>query len=819
MMQRMEFDQLGNAPESTFQILSMIEPGTIGHKALQRCVAGVTFCRAEVLAFGKGEDMNDLLRKGGHGLLFLDAKTMQKETLQFLSRRDSSQCCAYVVVLDEAPTKYSMWIGHGADDVLSWGQLNQSVLERFVAFGLRARRQCQETQRLQRKQDGFFASSSEGTWCLDAYSMSVEVSRKWQEMVGLSSHVPSTMSLHEWLSFFHKDDRQQLFRQIRSYLSQEKPPSHTKYRLAVESGSEEWWSSKVQGVYNHTGKCEHVLGWQVPTESKSKDSNYDSLTKLPNRKSFLEQVNATFERLKGGLTNNFALIYIGLNQFHRLNDTLGFDVGDQLLQQVAERLRTTQRFINTMIKQESRDNWEQAPRFRAKALPDTSALLDNTLHGVAGSSVKVVVNSSPNSAGITLQDFAVGYSASNSATLPMGMNVPALVARFDGDKFALLIEHVDGPEDAALLAQRIQHLLERPFVVGKERIYLSASTGVAHSSVVAETAQELLRKAGFAMCKAKEGQAGSVLFSTRIHKEAAKKLRIETALREALQRKQLHLFYQPMVCIRDASILGFEALLRWEHPEMGWISPGSFIPIAEETGLIVDIGAWVLEEACKQIQTWRQTLQADLTVSVNVSGKQLVHPNWEQNVEAALLLSELPPEALKLEVTESCLVSELDTREALQQLRKRGICVQIDDFGTGYSSLARLQDMPADVVKIDQSFVRDMVEKPSSDSIIRAVVKLSQHLGFRVVAEGIESQEQWEHLQSIGVGMGQGYLFGRPTPSELIPALLFKGVSSTRELPKVATPLQSQTELPPQSRTEHYSTVETPLPDCLLFRR
>lgn len=815
MMQRVELDELACVRQSTYPIYCLVRPGSAEKRALSLCSKKVRFCKPHIQVVKDSAEICGVLSKQESGLLLLDAKTSREETLRFLDLRDPSKCCAYVVVLAESVDEYNTWIGLGADDMVRWRQFNLDILERFVAFGLRAQKQCQETQRLQRKQNGFFASSNEGTWCLDANTMNVEVSRRWQEMVGLPSTASNKMSFHEWLSFVHSDDRRRILSRIRSCLTKKIPPFHVKYRLAKASEQGESWGSKVQGAYNHEGKCEHVLGWQVSLESK--ESIYDPLTKLPNRKHWLEQVSATFAKWKEHAKPDFALIYIGLNQFHRLNDTLGFGVGDQLLQQVAERLRTTQRFINTMVEHESQDPWEQPPRFRAQSLPNTSTLLSNTntLRDIPVSNVKVVANGLQD-ASMTLHDFSIGeINKSHGArktfqTLTMGINVPALVARFDGDKFGLLIENVDSREDAILVAQRLQHLLERPFLVEGERIYLSASTGVAHSSSEAKTAEDLLRQAGFAMCKAKEkGATGeSVLFSANIHEEATQRLKIETGLREALQRKELALFYQPIVSIHDGSILGFEALLRWEHPTMGWISPGLFVPIAEETGLIVDIGAWALETACKQMQQWRGSLHPDLTVSVNVSGKQLTQPNWNQNVEAALLLSGLPPEALKLEVTESCFVSEHNTEDTLQRLRERGICVQIDDFGTGYSSLSRLQDMPADVVKIDQSFVRDMVERPSSDSIVRAVVKLSQSLGFGVVAEGIETQEQWEHLRSIGVGMGQGYLFGRPIPPELIPTLFAKGAEMERELPRLSPP--------PKSRVERYSTVETPLPACLL---
>jgi diguanylate cyclase (GGDEF)-like protein/PAS domain S-box-containing protein len=344
------------------------------------------------------------------------------------------------------------------------------------------------------------------------------------------------------------------------------------------------------------------------------------------------------------------------------------------------------------------------------------------------------------------------------------------VARLGGDEFTILLEDLRGTDEAVALAERIQQRLAAPFNLGGHEIFTTASIGIAPNAPDYRQPEEILRDADTAMYQAKsQGKARHALFDQGMHARALKLLQLETDLRHAVERREFFLVYQPIVSLQTGRLTGFEALVRWRHPERGLISPADFIPVAEETGFIIPIGQWVLEEACRQMRQW-QTQCAEplpLAISVNLSGKQLTQGNLIEQIFRTLRQTEMEPHHLKLEITESVVMENIEAATGmLEQLRALGMHLSIDDFGTGYSSLSYLHRLPIDTLKIDRSFVIRMTENQENAEIVRTILMLAKNLGLDVVAEGVETQEQVEHLQRLECQFGQGYLFAKPLEAE-----------------------------------------------------
>lgn len=344
-----------------------------------------------------------------------------------------------------------------------------------------------------------------------------------------------------------------------------------------------------------------------------------------------------------------------------------------------------------------------------------------------------------------------------------------VLGRLSGDEFTVMIEGVSSTHEAMGVARRINRIFSEPFSIDGREIFTSCSFGVALSSGHYLHGEQMLRDAETAMYRAKSRGAACEVFVPEMRSKAVEALQLETDLRLAIDRNELHLFYQPIVGLSQREVLGFEALLRWQHPERGWVSPGAFIPIAEETGLIIPIGDWVLREACRQMGAWRADLPraADLFVSVNLSRLQIREPSLPTRVASLLKSFRLPARNLKLEITESMLMQDVSaTNSTLGLLRDMGVGLSLDDFGTGYSSLSCLHRMPIETIKIDRSFVSNIGVEKDSTEIVNTIVTLAERLEKRVIAEGIETEEQLEHLIDLGCDLGQGFLFQRPVPAD-----------------------------------------------------
>ena len=431
---------------------------------------------------------------------------------------------------------------------------------------------------------------------------------------------------------------------------------------------------------------------------------HDDLTGLPNRHRFLERLDDALTRATAQRTST-AVLFLDLDNFKVLNDSLGHQAGDALLVALVPRLR------------------------RALLLSDT-------------------------------------------------------IARFGGDEFVLLCEGIESEAAALALAEQVHAALVAPFVLGRAVHRLTASIGVAIARPGEGTPDALLRDADAALARAKAaGRDQTALYDEGMHRGAMARLQLQNALRDALDQEQFRLAYQPIVDLADGRIVACEALLRWTHPQLGVVAPAEMIPVAEETGVIVGIGDWVLAEACAAAARWRDLVgDAAPAVTVNVSPRQLAEPELAGRVAAVLEESGVEPERLVVEITEGVLIDEgAASTERLEELRRLGVRVALDDFGTGYSSLAYLRRFAVDTVKIDRSFVAAMDDNGGS-TIVGAVLGLTAGLGSRSVAEGIETPEQLDRLRALGCGYGQGYLFGRPVPeSEIASVLLAGGLAPVAE--------------------------------------
>ncbi|HWB20034.1 MAG TPA: bifunctional diguanylate cyclase/phosphodiesterase, partial [Phycisphaerales bacterium] len=342
----------------------------------------------------------------------------------------------------------------------------------------------------------------------------------------------------------------------------------------------------------------------------------------------------------------------------------------------------------------------------------------------------------------------------------------SLAARLGGDEFVVLIEDVRGPSDAMNVAERLLARLGEPFKLSGYNLITTASIGVTTTELEYQNADDMIRDADTAMYHAKAaGKARCVLFDRAMHEEVSARLALETELRAAIDRQDFFLEYQPIISLQNRRLRGFEALIRWKHENSGTIPPGRFIACAEETGMIVPIGAWALREACRQLKQWKSTVPeaSDLIVSVNVSARELMLSEFAANVESIVRESELSPDSLVLEITETMMITDPDgCIEVLGQLRKLGIHVYMDDFGTGCSSLAILHRMPIDGLKIDRSFIRNVAERRDYAAVVQAIVALAHNLNISLIAEGIELPEQISLLQSMDCEYAQGFVFSPP---------------------------------------------------------
>ncbi len=442
----------------------------------------------------------------------------------------------------------------------------------------------------------------------------------------------------------------------------------------------------------------HLLSDRDVSEQKLRhQSVHDSLTGLPNRALFMKRLADATQRARRGQDGLFAVLFLDVDGFKLVNDSMGHHVGDEMLVAIARRL-------------------EQCVR---------------------------------------------------------GGDI---VARLGGDEFAILLERISDVRDAAMVAERVQEALHAPLSIGGYEHATSASIGVALSSGASEQPEYVLRSADIAMYRAKNSGRGRYeMFDRAMHAEALTRLQIETDLRHAFERDEFFLHYQPIIALADGRITGVEALVRWRHFERGVVSPATFVPVAEDTGLVVPLGRWVLREACRQAVSWQGHGRdgTPFAISVNLSVREFAQPDLVRAVSAILDETGLSPTALRLEITESAIIGQKHPAiETVEQLRALGVAIHLDDFGTGYSALSYLHRLPLDAVKVDRAFTSSIDQEERPLHVVRAIISLAHAIGLEVVAEGVTNARQLELLRSMGCDLAQGFIFSRPCNTQEIDALL-----------------------------------------------
>jgi diguanylate cyclase (GGDEF)-like protein len=476
---------------------------------------------------------------------------------------------------------------------------------------------------------------------------------------------------------------------IIEHLTHINPDRPSEQKLPMLPGNEKnelgLWINTANQLLSSIERNTHLR--REAEDSLLRMAQYDFLTGLPNRQQLQQQLDQILQDA-GRLQRRVAVLCVGLDDFKGINEQFSYQIGDQLLLALSDRLR------------------------------------------------------------------------SHSGRL-------GALARLGGDQFALVQADIEQPYEAAELAQSVLDDLETPFILDQQQIRLRATIGITLFPEDGDSTEKLLQKAEQTMTLAKSRSRNRYQFYiASVDSEMRRRRELEKDLRDALALNQLHLVYQPQVDYRNHNVVGVEALLRWQHPQHGFVPPDLFIPLAEQNGTIIPIGEWILDQTCRQLREWHDQGFTELRMAINLSTVQLHHAELPRVVNNLMQVYRLPPRSLELEVTETGLMEDINTAaQHLLSLRRSGALIAIDDFGTGYSSLSYLKSLPLDKIKIDKSFVQDLLEDEDDATIVRAIIQLGKSLGMQVIAEGVETAEQEAYIIAQGCNEGQGYLYSKPLPA------------------------------------------------------
>lgn len=626
------------------------------------------------------------LMSGEFDVCLLDYRLGDKSGLELLGEAKMRGCRVPIIMLTGHG---SAELDHqamraGAADYLVKGDFTAQSLERIVRY-LLARTRAEEARRDSEERYALaMEGSNDGLWDWGVGKKEIHFSSRWKRILGFEPHELPDL-LESWWERVHPDDQSRVSLELERYLREgESPHYETEHRLRHKDGT--WRHVLVRGkaVRDAGGRGTRMAGSLTDvTMARSRDP----LTGLANRVLYLDRVEHAFHKAARDKSYRFALLFIDLDRFKNINDSLGHDAGDELLVAIARRLEGCVRLVDT-------------------------------------------------------------------------------VARLGGDEFVVLLDESREPDGATRVASRIIEELGRAFRIDGHELFTGASIGIALSDAHYQSPGELLRDADTAMYRAKaEGRGRFVIFDGEMHARALHVLSVESGLRRALEANELEVHYQPVVTLEGLRPLGFEALVRWRHPERGLISPAEFIPVAEDSSLIVLLDLWVLRTAALQLKAWRDEFKLDLTVAVNASRRHFSRAEYSSDVQQAIEGAGLPPKALRLEVTES-VTMDLPTaaRAQLTKLHELGVQLYVDDFGVGYSSLSMLHTYPFTGIKLDRSFVSALDAPGSSTEVVRAILAIAQALRLEVVAEGVETAAQHDALMGLGCTRGQGFRYARPMP-------------------------------------------------------
>jgi diguanylate cyclase (GGDEF)-like protein/PAS domain S-box-containing protein len=545
------------------------------------------------------------------------------------------------------------------------------------------------------------SGANDGLWDWDLRNEKIYFSHRWKAMLGYGEKEIANIP-EEWFSRVHPDDRAELESKISAHLSGRSTHFEGEFRIKHKDGTYHWVLSRGLAVRKMDGQAYRMAGSQTDITQRKKaeeqlihDAFHDALTGLPNRALFMDRLQHVITTSRRRTDARYAVLFLDMDRFKIVNDSLGHTIGDQLLAVVGRQLSDCLRPGDT-------------------------------------------------------------------------------VARLGGDEFAILLENINELDDALDVTQRIQKKLTVPLHILDHEIFSSASIGIALGSERYERPEQVLRDADIAMYEAKtRGNAGYEIFDMKMHANIIDRQQLEGDLRGAVERKEMLLHYQPIINLKTHKLIGFEVLVRWNHPKRGLLYPLEFIPLAEENGQINALGEWILREACREMRPLQNKYrtQPPLRMSVNISSKQFAQQDLPDKVSAILKETGLDPQTLVLEITESMIMANVDAAViTMNQIRDLGVHLHIDDFGTGYSSLSYLHHFPIDALKIDRSFINKLSADGRNQEIILSIISLANSLNFDVIAEGLELTHQLSTIEEMQCQYGQGYLFAQPMGRQEIDA-------------------------------------------------
>jgi len=546
--------------------------------------------------------------------------------------------------------------------------------------------------------------ANDGLWDWDLRTNCIYYSPRWKSMLGYGEDEIGD-SPEEWFKRIHPDHIARVKMDIAVHFEKKQPNFVSEHRILHKDGTYRWVLSRGLAVWNEKDVVYRISGSQSDVTDRKNaeeklyhDAFHDSLTNLPNRALFTERLIHAIELSKRKPDFIFAVLFLDLDRFKDINDSLGHLVGDQLLVEVAQTLRD-------------------------------------------------------------------------------GLRATDTVARFGGDELNILLEDIQDLENVTRVTEWIGKRFSQPFHVMEHEVFTTASIGIVMSGPY-DNAEDMIRDADIAMYEAKErGRSRAEIFEPSMRDRIMKRLSLESDFRKALTGNELNIFYLPVVSLESGHLLGFEALIRWQHPERGTIFPSDFITLAENIGMIAEVDLWVLREASKQIQKWHKQydLEPDLKISVNASSRSIIISNFVDEVETILDQIGLESDHLKLEISEHAIMQHGDRiLDNFTKLSELGVQIQIDDFGISYSSLERLSAYPINALKIDRTFVHKVAQRDSHVEIVQAIITLTRRLNVGVIAEGIETKKQLEVLKSLGCNQGQGFYFSEPLSLQDVESLLEK---------------------------------------------
>jgi diguanylate cyclase (GGDEF)-like protein/PAS domain S-box-containing protein len=546
-------------------------------------------------------------------------------------------------------------------------------------------------------------AANDGLWDWNLPTNRIYFSPRWKGLLGYADGEIENHA-NAWWDRIHPDDMELVKRTFTQLGEPGKDTLQIEYRIRHRDNSFRWVETRGLTVRDATGAAYRIVGSQTDISSRKEaeerlrhEGFHDKVTGLANRSLFMDRLTNVLDRVKRQPGYLVAVIYVDLDRFRAVNERVGHEAANRLLEAVAARLRSFARVGDT-------------------------------------------------------------------------------VARLGDDEFAILLDGIPNDRAAVIFADRMRDLITSPCDVGPEEIIVTASLGITLNNPESSSAESLLNEAESAMQRAKQaGKNCQELFSRENYSRLVSKLRIESELRHAAERGELELYYQPIFSIPDAKLIRLEALIRWNHPQRGMVSPLEFIPIAEETGLILNVGEWILHAVCDQSRTWHNGGRGPVGIAVNVSPRQFQQQNMLAQFGAALAKVAAYGFNLELEITEGAAMYDVDQSvKVLRSLRDMGVRISIDDFGVGYSSLSCLRLFPLNTLKIDRGFVQGVPKVKDNTAITNAIIGIAHSLGLSVVAEGVETEEQLQFLKDQGCEEAQGYLLGRPMPAKDIAPLLPK---------------------------------------------